>query len=111
MSKMAHFLYVLLIEGKNKVSVLTKYLMHLEDFFSSFRKYYRLLGSELPLAICQQLIVQDFSIILLTLQFFILKPQIPQERLCPKPINHTVFYKNLIIRYSRCTYICCPNCE
>ena len=72
--------------------------------FSSFRKCYGLLGSELPLARCQHLKIQCFGILLLSQHFFfdISSHNISQTVKSKAPINHIIFCKNSI-RYSRCT--------
>ena len=74
--------------------------------FSPFRKNYGLCSSELPLAKFQHLKIQGFRIPLLTQQFFKYLSTISHKQLSPKPINHTIFYKNSIRPfhvYKRCS--------
>ena len=60
-----------------------------------FRKYYLLLGSELPLTRCQRLKIQDV-LLLTTHNISTHNITISHERLSSKPINHTIFCKNSI---------------
>ena len=56
-----------------------------------FIKYYGLWSSDLPLANCQHLKIQDFASSLVNQHFFFLifLPTISHEQLRPKPIKHT----------------------
>ena len=60
---------------------------------SFFMKYYGLSGSDLSLAGCQHLKIQDFGILLLTEHLFLFLPTISHERLTSNP---TIFCKNSI---------------
>ena len=62
LSKMAHFLYFLLMTAKNSHSLGKIFKRIWKLTYSSFSKCYRLLGSELPLPRCQPLKKQDFGI-------------------------------------------------
>ena len=76
MLKMAHFLYFLLMPAKISHSLEKIFMCIRKILFSSFRKCYGLLDSELPLARYQPLKIQSFIIFLLTQQFFIFLPSI-----------------------------------
>ena len=58
MSKMAHLMYFLLNTEKKTYPVWARYLNVL---VGPFTKYYGLWSSDLPLANCQHLKIQDFS--------------------------------------------------
>ena len=73
MSKMAHFMYLLLNTAKISLDKIFKCIWKV--LFSSFRKYYGLCSSELPSAKFQHLKIQDFGISLLTRQCFWYLPQ------------------------------------
>ena len=62
--------------------------------FSSFRKYYGFLDYELPLARYQPLKIKSFINFLLTQQFFGISTLDNSQTVTPKPINHTIFWKN-----------------
>ena len=69
MSKIAHFLYFLLMTAKNQLEFGQNISVHMKDLLGNpIRKCYRILGSELPLARCQPLKIQDSRIFLLTQQ-------------------------------------------
>ena len=70
--------------------------------FSTFRKRYGLLVSELPWARCQPLKIYNFGIFLLTQKFFYISTLNNLWTIFSKPINHTIFLKNSI-RSFRCT--------
>ena len=105
MSKMAHLMYFLLNTEKKTYPVWARYLNVL---VGPFTKYYGLWSSDLPLANCQHLKIQDFTSPLLNQHFFfiylflIFLPIISHEELRPKPIKHTIFCKNSM-RSSTCT--------
>ena len=67
MSKMAHLMYFLLNTEKKTYPVWARYLNVL---VGPFTKYYGLWSSDLPLANCQHLKIQDFTSPLLTQHFF-----------------------------------------
>ena len=62
MLKMAHFLYFLLMTAENQSQFGKIFQLIQKILFSSFRQCYGLLVSELPLARCQPLKIQDFGI-------------------------------------------------
>ena len=71
MSKMTHFLYFRLIPPKSQSQYFDKIFICIwKILFSSLRKCYGLLNSELPLARYQPLKIQSFIIFLLTQHFF-----------------------------------------
>ena len=73
MSKIAHFLYFLLMPAKNQSHSLDKIFICIWKILSSsFRKCCGLLDSELPLTRYQPLKIQSFIIVLLTQQGFFL---------------------------------------
>ena len=78
--------------------------------FSSFRKCYGLLGSELPLARSQSLKIQGFGIFLLPSSSFYISTLNISRTVTSKPHNHTFFWKNLI-RSFMCSKIFCLNCD
>ena len=86
------FLYFLLNSAKNQSQFEQNIKMHI---YLLFRKYYVLLGSELPLARCQRLKIQDV-LLLTTHNVSTHNITISHERLSSKPINHTIFCKNSI---------------
>ena len=113
MSKMAHLMYFLLNTEKNRPSLGKIFKCIWKVLFGPFTKYYGLWSSVLPLANCQHLKIQDFTIPLLTQHFFlffilfyfiffIFIPPISHKQLHPKPIKHTIFCKNSM-RSSTCT--------
>ena len=69
---------------------------------SSFRKFYGLLDSELPLARYKPLNIQSFITFLLTQQFFDISTLDISQTVTPRPINHAIFWKNSK-RSFRCT--------
>ena len=71
MSKMAHLMYFLLNAEKNRPSLgmMFKYIWYV--LFGPFTEYYGLWSSDLPLANCQHLKIQDFTSPLLNQHFFI----------------------------------------
>ena len=81
---------------------------YLNVLVGPFTKYYGLLSSNLRLANCQHLKIQDFACPLLNQHFFnfffilIFLPTISHEQLRPRPIKHTIFCKNSM-RSSTCT--------
>ena len=92
MSKMAHLMYFLLIPSLGKI-----YKCIWNILFGPFTKYYALWSSNLPLANCQYLKIQNFTSPLLNQYFFlflIFLPTISHGQLRPKPIKHTIFCKN-----------------
>ena len=66
MSKMAHLMYFLLNTEKNRPSLGKIFKCIWKVLFGPFTKYYGLWSSDLPLANCQHLKIQDFSGPLLT---------------------------------------------
>ena len=94
MSKMAHFLYFLLMLAKNQLQF-GQTIMCIWKFLLSFlRKHYGLLDSELPLGRHQHLKVQCFIIFFAdstVLWYFY--PQYSQT-LTPNTMNHRIFWKN-----------------
>ena len=62
MSKMAHFLYFLQMTAKNQLQFGHNIWVHLKDLIQRFQKCYGLLDSELPLARCQPLKIEDFGV-------------------------------------------------
>ena len=101
MSKMAHFMYLLLDTAKIRSSLGKIFTCIWKVLFGPFRKYYGLCTSELPLAKFQCLKIKNFGILLFTQKCFCL-PTISHKQLSPKPINHTVFCNNSILS-SLCT--------
>ena len=99
------FLYFLLMTEKYDKC-------NLEDIlFSSFRKCYGSSGSELRLARWQTIKLQDLQYFLLIQKFFFFFDIYTLDiSRTPKPINHTIFWKNSI-RSSRCTKVFRPNCD
>ena len=71
--------------------------------FNSLRSCYRLLDSELPFERHQPLNIQNFIILLLTQQFFDIFTLNISQTVTPKPMNHTIFWKNSK-RSFRCTF-------
>ena len=76
--------------------------------FSSFRAYHGLLGSEPLFARYQPLKIQDFETIILNQQFFYITILNISQTVTPKPINHTIFWKNAI-RSFRDIELFCPH--
>ena len=71
MSKMAHLMYFLLNTEKNRPSLGKIFKCIWKVLFGPFTKYYGLWSSDLPLANCQHLKIQNFTSPLLTqLSFF-----------------------------------------
>ena len=102
MSKMAHFLHLLLMTVKKISHSLGKIIKCIwKILFSYLKKCNGLLGSEQPLITCKLLKKQDFSIFWLISFFYISTPNIWQT-VTPKAINHTSFWKNLMISF-KCT--------
>ena len=101
MSKMAHFMYLLLDTAKIRSSLGKIFTCIWKVLFGPFRKYYGLCTSELPLAKFHRLKIEDLGIPLLTPKFNYLST-ISHEQLSPKPINHTIFCNKPIIS-SMCT--------
>ena len=62
MSKMAHFLYFLQMTAKNQLQFGHNIWVHLKDLIQRFQKCYGLLDSELSLARCQSLKIEDFGV-------------------------------------------------
>ena len=79
-SKMAHFLYFLLMPAKISHSLDKIFTCFWKILFSSIRKCYGLLDSELPLARYQLSEIQGFVIFCLLSSFLIFLPSISQER-------------------------------
>ena len=107
MSNMAHLMYFLLITGKNWPSLGKVFKCIWKVLFGPFTKYYGLWSSDLPLANCQHLKIQDFTSPLLNQHFFklfflIFLPTISHKQLRSKPIKDTIFCKNSM-RSSTCT--------
>ena len=71
--------------------------------YSSLRKCYGLLDFEVPLARHQTLKIQSFITFLLTQQFFYISTLDISQTVTPKPMNHTIFWKNSK-RSFRCTF-------
>ena len=63
------------------------------SLFSSLRKYYELLHSELPLARHQPMKIESFLIFLLIQQFFDMSTLDMSQAVTPKSMNHTIFWK------------------
>ena len=74
--------------------------------FSSFRKCYGLLGSEVPLAKCQPLKIYDFGIFFLTQQFFwyFFPQHLTNVKSKAKPIKHIILWKILIKSFRSLKY-------
>ena len=72
MSKMAHLMYFLLNTEKNRPSLGKIFKCIWKVLFDPFTKYYGLWSSDLPLANCQHLKIQDFTSPLLNQDFFYL---------------------------------------
>ena len=100
MSKMAHFLYFLMMPAKNESWFGQNIYVIL---FSSLRKCYRLLDSEQPLAWYQLWKMHIFFIFLLTQQLLYVSTLDISRKKTSKPMNHTIFWKNSK-RYFRCTF-------
>ena len=98
MPQIAYFMYFLWIQQKVRSSFGKISKCFYKALFGPFRKYYGLRSSELPLAKFRRLKMQDFSIPLLTQQFFW------YSQLSPKPTKQIIFCKNLIMS-SMCTFI------
>ena len=74
---------------------LDKIFMYIRKIlFSSLRKCYGLLDSEQPLARYQPLKIQSFINFLLNQQFFDVSTPDVSQTVTPKPMNHTIFWKN-----------------
>ena len=78
--------------------------------FGSFRKFYGLLDSKLPLARCQPLKIKDIGIFCWLSSFSDISDINISQNVTPKPINYTIFWKNSL-RSFRHTLIFCPNCD
>ena len=100
MSKMAYLMYFLLNTRKSTSSLGKLFKCIWKVVFGPFVKYYGLWSSDLPLANCQHLKIQDFISLLFTQHLFFyfsffwyFYPQY-LTKLRPKPIKHTSFCKN-----------------
>ena len=99
MCKMAHFLCFLLMPAKISHSVDKIFTCIWKILNGSFRKCYRLLDSELPLARYQP---WSFVIFFAEICFFDISTLHISRTVTLKPINHTIFGKNSK-RSFRCT--------
>ena len=99
MCKMAHFLCFLLMPAKISHSVDKIFTCIWKILNGSFRKCYRLLDSELPLARYQP---RSFVIFFAEICFFDISTLHISRTVTLKPINHTIFGKNSK-RSFRCT--------
>ena len=72
MSIIAHLMYFLLNTEKNIPSLGKIFKCIGNVLFDPFTKYYGLWSSDLPLANCQHLKIQDFTSPLLTQHFFLI---------------------------------------
>ena len=91
MCKMAHFLCFLLMPAKISHSVDKIFTCIWKILNGSFRKCYRLLDSELPLARYQP---WSFVIFFAEICFFDISTLHISRTVTLKPINHTIFGKN-----------------
>ena len=78
--------------------------------FRSFKQCYGLLGSELPLARCQPLKIQDLGLFWWRSSFFDISILSILRTVTPKPINHTILWKNSIRPFGS-TQTFCQNCD
>ena len=74
----------------------------LKVLFSPSTKYHGLWSSELPLARCQHLKIQDLILLCWLRIVLIFLLSMAHEQLSPKPIDNTIFCKNSKTSY-RCT--------
>ena len=93
-SKMAHFLYFCWCQQKASQSLDKIFTCIWKILFSFLRKCYGLLDSELQLARHPPLKIPSF-ICLLTEQFFNISTLDISQTITPKPMNHTIFWKNV----------------
>ena len=92
-SKLAHFYILYWCHQKNQ-SQFGENICIWKITFSSFRKCYGLLDSELPLARYQPLKIESFIIFLLIQQFSDISTLNISRTVTPRLFNHTIFWKN-----------------
>ena len=91
MSKMAHFLYFLLMAAKTSHNLRKVFGCIWKILLSSIRKCYGLLGSELPLARYQPLKIDNFDTFYWLGSFFDISILNISRTVTSEPINHTIF--------------------
>ena len=103
MSKMAHFFVFSAGASKKLVTVSTKYLCAFEDLLQLFQKMLWIVGFWATMSEISTLQDTEFHYFLLTQQFFDISTLHILQTVTPKPMNHTIFWKNSK-RSFRCTF-------